>query len=82
MFYTYVIYSAVRDKYYIGSTSDLEQRLFKHNTNHKGFTGKAGDWEIVYFKEFAKKQDALLRERQIKSWKSRKKIEEFSKVGS
>ena len=79
MFYTYVIYSAVRDKYYIGSTADLEQRLSKHNTNHKGFTGNAGDWEVVYFEEFAKKQDALLREKQIKSWKSRKKIEELCK---
>jgi len=77
MFYTYVIYSASRDRYYVGSTSNLQERLLKHNANHKGFTGKAGDWKIVHSEEFASKTEALTREKQIKSWKSRKMIEKL-----
>ena len=77
MFTTYILYSAFRDKYYIGSTSDLEKRLAKHNTNHKGFTGKAGDWKVVYAETFDLKAKASKRERQIKSWKSRIAIEKL-----
>ncbi|MCJ0741193.1 GIY-YIG nuclease family protein [Pedobacter montanisoli] len=77
MFFTYILYSYSRNRYYIGSTSDLEKRLAKHNTNHKGFTGGAGDWKIVYFEGFGTREASLAREQQIKSWKSRKMIEKL-----
>ncbi len=73
----YIIYSPALDKYYLGSTGNLEERLRKHNSNHKGFTGKADDWTIVYTEEFVTKTEAYRRERSVKSWKSRKKIEEL-----
>ncbi|WP_207426827.1 GIY-YIG nuclease family protein [Pedobacter sp. SYSU D00535] len=44
MYTVYVLYSAVRNKYYIGSTANLCDRLKKHHTRHHGFTGKAMDW--------------------------------------
>jgi predicted GIY-YIG superfamily endonuclease len=28
MFYLYILYSKTRDKYYVGSTGDLEYRLY------------------------------------------------------
>jgi putative endonuclease len=65
------------DKFYIGHTSDLQDRLRKHNSNHKGFTGKVNDWEIVYTEIYATKEEAYFKERQIKKWKSRKRIEEM-----
>ncbi|MNW88135.1 GIY-YIG nuclease superfamily protein [compost metagenome] len=77
MFITYILYSASRDRYYIGSTSDLEKRLAKHNTNHKGFTGKTGDWKVVHVEEFLSKHESLKREKQIKSWKSRTAVEKL-----
>ncbi|SOD20434.1 GIY-YIG nuclease family protein [Pedobacter xixiisoli] len=77
MFTTYILYSASRNKYYIGSTSDLVKRLAKHNTNHKGFTGKTGDRKIVYAETFELKEQASKREKQIKSWKSRTAIEKL-----
>ncbi len=48
----YILYSATLNKYYIGHSSDLENRIKKHNTNHKGFTGKVNDWKLVYPTEF------------------------------
>ncbi len=74
-FYLYIIYSARIDKYYIGHSADLEHRLARHNTKHKGFTAKAKDWKIVYTEEYPSKEDAYERERQIKSWKDRDKIQ-------
>jgi putative endonuclease len=80
MFTTYIIFSQCLDKYYIGHTADLQQRLIKHLANHKGFTGKVNDWVIVYQETFDTKTEAYKRERVIKNWKSRKMIEKL--IGS
>ncbi len=77
-FHVYILFSAQKNKYYIGYTGDeLTERLRKHNTNHTGFTGKTGDWKIVYTEVYLTKEEAYKREREIKSWKSRKKIEKL-----
>jgi putative endonuclease len=76
IFHVYILYSPSLNKFYIGYTGeDLSERIRKHNSNHKGFTGKVGDWELKYQEEFAEKSLAARREREIKSWKSRKMIE-------
>jgi putative endonuclease len=49
----------------------------KHNSNHKGFTGNANDWLLVHHECFESKGQAYAREREIKAWKSRKKIIEL-----
>jgi putative endonuclease len=76
-FITYIIYSKTLDKFYIGFTSDMVSRLQRHNQKGKGFTGNENDWQLVYKEEFSSKTEAYSREREIKSWKSRKKIIEL-----
>lgn len=72
----YILYSSNIDKYYIGHTDDdIIERLRKHNSNHKGFTGKAKDWIIVYTEIYTNKSSAYGRERAIKNRKSRSYIE-------
>lgn len=74
--HTYILYSKKIDSYYVGHTADtLTERLRKHNTNHKGFTGKTNDWEYAYLELFISKKEAYARERYIKSRKSRLYIE-------
>ena len=74
----YILYSDVLDSYYIGYTSiHPNDRLHTHLSNHKGFTARAKDWVIVYTKNFDTKSEAYARERKIKSWKSRSKIQEL-----
>jgi putative endonuclease len=76
---TYILYSASLDKFYIGHTGDeLNERLRRHLSDHDGFTSKAKDWKITYFEEFEFKQEAYARERQIKSWKSKKLIKQLN----
>ncbi len=76
MAYTlYILYSNKADKYYVGYTGDdIEERIRKHNTNHKGFTGGKGDWELKYQEIYTTKEEAMKRERTIKGWKSRVRI--------
>jgi putative endonuclease len=78
MHIVYILYSSKKDKYYVGFTGDaVEERLRKHNSNHKGFTGGVADWQVVHTEEFNDKQTAMLREKEIKKWKSRKLIEKL-----
>ena len=79
MYHTYILFSIKKNKYYIGSTSNLEERLLKHNSQHKGFTGGIGDWQFVYQENYQSKSEATQREMQIKKWKSRKIIESLVK---
>ncbi len=74
----YILFSQRLDRYYVGSTSGkVEERLRRHLTARSGFTSKARDWEVVFQEEFSLKSDAMKRERQIKSWKSRKMIDKL-----
>jgi len=74
-FTLYILFSKTLDKFYVGYTGgDIIERLKKHNTNHKGFTGGFGDWELAYNEVYLTKTEAMARERQIKGWKSRKLI--------
>jgi putative endonuclease len=78
MFLTYILFSNILKKYYIGHTGEsIEERLRKHNSNHKGFTGSIADWEVKYSEEFQTKSEAYQREMQIKKWKSRIMIEKL-----
>jgi putative endonuclease len=77
MFFVYILFSQSLNKYYIGFTSDLKDRLRKHNSNHKGFTGTRSDWIVKYTEKFETKIEALNREKQIKNWKSRLMIEKL-----
>jgi putative endonuclease len=77
MYFTYILYSKTRDRYYIGYTSDLSKRLQKHNMGNSKSTKSGIPWEIVYFEEYETKSEAMARERAIKKKKSRKYIEWF-----
>ena len=78
MFFLYVLYSSNLDQFHIGYTSMLlEDRLRRHLSAHKGFTAQAKDWKIVYFESFENKSETILREKEIKNWKSKKRIIEL-----
>ena len=73
--FVYILYSISRDRYYVGSTSEIEQRLIRHNAGATPSTKTGRPWKIVYREEHATKSEALKRENQIKRQKSRVYIE-------
>ena len=85
MFYTYILYSTLKDKFYVGASENPNERLKKHNNKNNGFTNQTKDWEILFTKSFDTKSEALYFERKIKNWKSakmiRKLIEESANSG-
>ena len=74
-FYVYIIYSKALDRYYVGHSEDLNDRIFRHNNSGSKATKKTCDWQLVYKEEFLSRADAMQREVSIKKKKSRKYIE-------
>ncbi|NCD68715.1 GIY-YIG nuclease family protein [Mucilaginibacter sp. R11] len=77
MYHIYILHSAILDRYYIGSTQNVAERLRRHLSNHKGFTARASDWELVYQENLPNWESALMREKQIKGWKSKLMIQKL-----
>ncbi len=77
MFYTYVIYSELADKYYIGHTHDLGLRLIRHNEGWTHSTKFGIPWKLVYSETYQTKSEAMKREYEIKRMKSSKYIEDL-----
>ena len=78
---TYILYSKKIDRYYIGSTNDLEWRLKRHNMGWGRYTKSGIPWRIVYGEKFGTKSGYLKREKEIKRRKSSKYIEELINEG-
>jgi len=75
MFYVYVLRSLELDGYYIGYSSDTRARLRQHNSGIVSATQRGIPWEVFYTETTQTAKDAIRRERQLKSWKSRRAIE-------
>ena len=76
MFTTYILYSESLGKFYIGFTkTTVQSRLSKHLASKRGFTAKVSDWKIVYTEVLPTKEQAMTREKQLKSWKSKHRIQ-------
>ena len=75
MFKVYVLYSDTGRKIYIGYTSNLEHRLLSHNElGKKGWTIRFRPWRLIHTETFATKEEAMLREKQLKGAKGREWI--------
>jgi putative endonuclease len=74
-FSVYILYSEKRDKYYIGQTEDLENRLLIHNAGRNTSTKAGIPWTLKYTETFQTRSEATIRETEIKKKKSRKYIE-------
>lgn len=60
---------------YVGVTSDLVWRIWKHRTGvFEGFTKEYKVNRLVYFERFATMPEAIAREKQVKGWRREKQV--------
>jgi putative endonuclease len=67
MFFTYILHSEKDNKYYYGSTSDLESRIKAHNKGKVRSTKSRRPLMLVYSESFSTKKEAIQRELFFKS---------------
>ncbi|AWG21193.1 excinuclease ABC subunit C [Flavobacterium faecale] len=74
-----ILYSKSTDKFYIGETHDIAQRVEKHNHHSydNSYTKIASDWNLVLEFNCINKSEALFLEKFIKKMKSKKFIEKI-----
>ncbi len=76
MAYVYIMASKRNGTLYVGVTSDLIKRVYEHKNNLvAGFTKKYGVHILVYFEETPEIESAIKREKQLKVWKRKWKLE-------
>ena len=80
MFYTYVIKSVTCNYFYKGHCEDLEIRLNQHNSGMTVSIKPYIPFKIVYFEEFATREEAIKRERYFKSAAGRRFLKK--KIGT
>ncbi len=75
-YWVYVLKSRSTGKIYVGQTSNLTQRLARHNLELPSKTTSytklnIGPWDLVYKQNFITRLEAKTREKQLKSHQGR-----------
>ena len=82
MYYLYILYSTSADRFYVGYTTDLAQRVSEHNSSTGArWTRGKGPWRLVYFEVYETSVEARKRELSIKRKKRRTYLEWLIKAG-
>jgi putative endonuclease len=75
MFYVYLLASKPYGTLYVGVTSDLVGRVWRHQEKAvSGFTAKYGVDHLVWFESHDTIEEAIRREKRIKEWQRDWKI--------
>jgi len=79
-YFVYILSNKRNGTMYVGVTNNLERRVYEHkNKLVDGFTKKYGLDKLVYFEETNNVRDALEREKQLKHWKRKWKMDLIEK---
>ncbi len=75
-YYVYILASKIGGTLYIGVTNDLVRRVYEHRENlADGFTKKYEVHRLVYFEQHSGIEAAIKREKRLKKWSRRWKIQ-------
>ena len=78
--YVYILTSKKNGTLYVGVTSDLVKRIHEHREDlAAGFTQRYNVHRLVYFEEAPDILSAITREKQIKKWNRKWKLELIEK---
>ena len=81
-YYVYIMSSKNNTTLYVGMTNSIERRSEEHKSGLiKGFTQRYNCDKLVYFEVYSDVNQAIEREKQIKSWNRKRKnqlIEAFN----
>ena len=76
-YYVYIATNKWNKVLYIGVTNSIERRMFEHEmkSNSNSFTAKYNVNKLVYVENTHYINDAIAREKQLKSWTREKKLQ-------
>jgi putative endonuclease len=75
-YFVYILESEIDGRLYKGQTSDIDKRIKEHNSGKTKSTKGYKPWKLVYFEEFATREEAVLREKFFKTGIGREYLKE------
>jgi putative endonuclease len=72
MHYVYILQSLKDRKFYTGYTNDLQRRIEEHNNQTEFATKNRAPFKLVYYEACLIKEDAVDREKYLKSGRGKK----------
>src|ERR1700722_88233 len=79
-YWTYILTNKPHGTLYIGVTNSFERRIWQHKSNAlEGFTKRYSLDRLFFFEEFRDVTNAIDREKELKGWLRRKKIDLIQK---
>ena len=79
MYYVYVIQSEKDNSFYTGFTSNIDRRLIEHNLGEQISTKAKIPFRLIYYEWCLAKEDAIAREKYLKSGMGKKYIRNRTK---
>jgi putative endonuclease len=80
-FHTYILFSHSRNKFYIGSTNNLQRRLSEHNSGQNLSTKFGIPWNLIFSEEFLSKAEAIRLEKKIKKRGAKRFLDDTENSG-
>ena len=74
--YVYILYSVKFDKFYIGQTNDVSDRIKRHNSGTEKATKPFIPWEMIWFTSKETRSEAMILEKKLKNL-SKERIKSF-----
>jgi putative endonuclease len=72
----YILFSPAHDRYYIGQTQDMAERINRHNQGYEKATAPFTPWIIVGTIPKATRGEAMILERKLKNL-NRERLQQF-----
>ena len=76
--FVYILYSEERSRYYVGQTTDITNRLKRHNLGIVPSTKSGVPWKLVLQIEVLSRSEAMVLERRIKKRGAKRFTELYS----
>lgn len=75
-YYIYILSNKKNGVLYVGVTNNLLRRIYEHKQEQvEGFTKKYHIHNLVYYEQYEDVRNAITREKQIKKWDRKWKVE-------
>jgi putative endonuclease len=81
MYYVYVLQSERDNRYYIGQTNNVDERLQRHNNGEVQSTRNRRPLVLIHKEKFETRRDAMKREKYLKSLKSGNEFRKIIHIG-
>jgi putative endonuclease len=82
LFFIYILRSSKTNRFYVGSTKNVELRFIQHNQG-KSISTRAGvPWELIHTQAFPTRSEAIRQEQKIKARGIERYLSDLKQINS